>query len=501
MSENYEHREYFDFSGGVNLAVSRLLMADNECIKIHNGELEKIGAISKVKGYSQRGSDVNDGYSILGAMSGYKADGTMKQIVIANDAEESDAYTYNTVTNSWTPHQLSLTAGAKAEFEYFLDGWFMANYSDATRFNDFTQWYTTTNVTNAAKAKYIKLYKSRIYLAYVVSGGSTYPSKVTYSDLPSSGTIAWDDSVNYFDVDTDDSDVTMGLEVNADRLLIFKENSLYRYDTNTLFKVPGCPGTVSQRSVANIQGWTLYLHSSGIWGYNGKTSTNLSRRITDIINGISSKNLGNSCAWSTGDHYYLYVGDINNSDKGIEIDKCLIDYDISKNSFTWRSLEHEPTVFTNYRDDRSAITYNISTVSYNDSDTTYNGLISAEDRVYFGDNDGAVYHFNVGKDHAGTDISFMVETKDYYLDVPSMYKLLHKIIVYVDKGKAITFQYKLDDKNWKTLGKINKEQTELTFPSASRCQKVRFRVIEKSDSGRFAFEGFDIYFNYEGLIQ
>jgi len=179
--------EHFDFSGGVNQAVSRLVMASNECETIQNGELEKVGSIRKVRGYLQRGSDVNTGYDILGLCSAYKTDGTMKQIAIADGASDSDAYTYNPVNNTWTPHNLSLSSGAKAEFEYFLDGFFMVNYSDATRWNDFTQWYTTTNVTNAPKGRYIKLYLSRIYIAYVVDGGSTHPSRVIYSDLPSSG--------------------------------------------------------------------------------------------------------------------------------------------------------------------------------------------------------------------------------------------------------------------------------------------------------------------------
>jgi len=501
MAENYINEGHWDFSGGVNQSVSRLLMADNELEIVQNGELEKVGSISKVRGYTQRGSDVNTGYDILGAVYGYKpSDGTQKQIVIADGAANSDAYTYNPITGAWTIHNLSLTTGAKAEFEYFLDGFFMVNFEDATRWNDLTQWYTTTNVTNAAKAKYIKLYKSRIYLAYVVSGGSTYPSKITYSDLPSSGTIAWDDSVNYFDVEEEDGDVIRGLEVNADRLLIFKENSLHRYDTNTRYKVPGCPGTVSQRSVKNIQGWTLYLHHTGLWGYDGSSSTLLSRRIKDIIDGVSTKNLVNACAYVKGDHYYLYLGDIINSAKGLEIDKCLLDYDIAKNAFTWRSLEKTPTVFEKYPDDRTNVTYDLATVSYNDSDVAYGGLISSEERMYFGATDGAVYQVDTGRDYDGTDIPFFVETKNYYLGQPSFYKMLQKVQIYVNSGKGIQVQYKLDDKDWRTLGRVGDTQSELIFKAASRCKRVKFRFSEASSGGRFSIEGLDIFFTPETLI-
>ena len=502
MAENYIHEVHNDFSGGVNQAVGGLVKSDNELDWLENGELRSVGPVDKVRGFKQRGDVVNTNYSVLGLASAYKSDGTMKQIAIADGASNSDAYTYNPQNGDWTPHGLSLSTGAKAEFEYFLDGFFMVNYEDATRWNDLTQWYTTTNVTNAAKAKYIKLYLSRIYLGYVVSGGTTYPSRVTYSDLPSGTpmTITWNDAENYFDVDPDDGDVIKGLSANANRLLIFKENSLYRYDTNTLYKVPGCPGTVANRSIQEVQGWTFYFHSSGIWGYDGTTSQLISRKIIDLIEGISTKNFDDVCAWSNSDHYYLFVGNVVNTSKDIEIDNCLIDYDVAKNSFSWRSLSKAPTVFTTYRDDRSNITYNDATVTYNDADVAYNGLISSENRMYFGDTTGHVYHFNVDNQADGSDIQFTMETKDYYLGNPSIYKLLKKLAVFCDGGRHVTIQYKLDDDNWKTLGRLKESVTILEFPTATRCRKVKFRVLESSGGDPFSFEGFDIYFEPEGLI-
>jgi len=292
-----------------------------------------------------------------------------------------------------------------------------------------------------------------------------------------------------------------GLGVNANRLLIFKENSLHRYDTNSRYKVPGCPGTVSQRSIQNILGWTLYLHTSGIWGYDGSKSTLLSRRIKDIIEGMATKNLKNANAWTSGDHYYLYVGDINNTRMGLQIDNCLIDYDVAKNAFAWRSLEKDPLVFSSYRDDRSDITYDSASLTYDDANTTYSGILTSEDRVFFGATDGAVYQLNSGNSHDGSDIAFLIETKDYYLGNPSVYKLLDKVQIYVDKGKGIQVQYKLDDKRWKTLGRVNKTQSELVFPSATRCQRVKFRISESSSGDAFAFEGLDIFYSYEGYVE
>ena len=502
--EKHLNDKFFDFSGAVNQAVGRLLKANNEVDYLENGELDKVGPITKVRGYTQRGDDVNTGYNILGMVSAYKSDGTMKQIVVADGAESSDAYTFNPVTEEWTPHILSLSTGSRAEFELFLDGFFMVNFTEATRYNDLSAWSTADNVTNAPKAKYIQLYLSRLYTAYTVSGGSTFPSRVIYSDLPTGDplSLSWDNSTNYFDVDPDNGDVIKGLAENSSRLLIFKENSLYRYDTNTLYKVPGSPGTVANRSIGNVLGQTMYLHSTGLWGYDGTTSTLRSRKIQELIDGISTKNFANACHFVNGDHYYLYVGDVENTSTGFSVDKCLIDYDVAKNAIQWRSLENDFLAFSEYRDDRSNVLYNSTTLTYNDANTTYNGLVTSEQRMFGGSSTGEVYQMNDGQTHDGTAIAFSMTSRDYYLRYPSLYKLLSKIVVYVNPaGKGITLQYRLDGKNWKTLGRIDKEQTELRFPSASRCQRVQFRVIEKSGGGRFSFEGFDIYYDVENITE
>lgn len=503
MEKNLIHETHIDFSGGVNQYPGALLGAENEVDILENGELDQFGPVRKVKGFKRNGNVINSNYQVLGLVGASNSSGTRKLIAINDGASNSDAYTYNPTNGAWTPHGLSLTTGANAEFEQYLDGFFMVNFDDATRWNNLTQWYTTTNVTNAAKAKYIKLYLSRIYLAYVNSGGSTYPSRITYSDLPSGTplTLTWNDTVNYFDVDPEDGDVIKGLGVNSNRLLIFKENSLHRYDTNSRYKVPGCPGTVSNRSIQNIQGWTLYLHSTGIWGYDGTTSRLLSRGLRDIIKGISTRNFSKACAWVKNDHYYLFVGDVINLEKNINISNCLIDYDITKNALCWRSLSKEPTVFTTYKDDRSSTTYNSASVTYNNADQTYNGLVSSDERVFFGDSLGSVYQFDIGNTMADTDIPFTLETQEYYLGNPSLHKLLRKITVYADGGRQAVIQYKMDGKDWKSLGKLKNRFTELEFPAGSRCQYVKFRILESSSGDSFSFEGFDIYFQPDSLVE
>lgn len=506
MAELYTNTQHFDFSAGVNQSVSRLLMQDNDLNKIENGEQLQVGNIYKCRGYTIKGSAVNNGYSILGMINAIKSsDQTMKQIVVADGASHSDAYTFDSITNAWTAHGLGLTTGSKAQFESFMNGFYMVNFTEATRFNDLTQWYTTTNVTSAAKAKYIKLYLGRIYLAYVVSGSTTYPSKVTYSELPNGSPLqtTWNDVLNFIDVDTDNGDYITGLEVNVSRLVIFKQNSLYLYDTNTLQQLPGCPGTVSQRSVANIQGHTLYLHNTGIWDLNGSNSTLISRNIQDIIDGINNITISNACAAVSGDHYYLFLGDISNPSKGLTISKCLIDYNIALNSFSWRSLKDNPTSFVNFSDPTTSVLYDSATRSYDDANTLYDGGTGAPPKIYFGSDAGSVYQFNNGGKFNGVNISLTIETKDYYLGYPAFWKLMQKVYIfntYAGKGRLI-IQAKPDDGNWVTLKNSTQDPMEYMFPSNFKCRRLRYRILESSGGDPFAFEGLDQYFTAFGLFK
>jgi len=67
------------------------------------------------------------------------------------------------------------------EFCTFLDGLFMCNYTDATRYYDGTSWSQITNVTDAPKAKYIANYNDRLYLANIDISGTTHNSRVISS--------------------------------------------------------------------------------------------------------------------------------------------------------------------------------------------------------------------------------------------------------------------------------------------------------------------------------
>src|SRR4030042_1336725 len=347
----------------------------------------------------------------------------------------------------------------KAEFESFLDKAWFVNGSDKNRHFDGTTWTTTGKELNFPKARFIKRYKTRLYVAYITIRTTNYPSRVWYSDLPENNLLTWDyetqtnlqqtvetgtvrspgaqfktygikvgdpftiltggnigqynvasvdsetqltltDNLvaggaaatywvggNWFDVNTDDNDVIPGLGENGDRLLVFKNDSLHRFDGTTLKQVKGVPGTTSGRSVVNIRDYTLYFHRTGIYRYDGVSSTLISRGIQEYIDGIVYTNYNAAVAWKVGEEVYrCFVGDISNSDAGISLSNAYLDYDLATQ--TW-----------------SVGTYTVSIYSA----TSY--IESQAQNTFLGTTASEVYQDNIGNDDGETTpIEWNMET-------------------------------------------------------------------------------------------
>jgi len=145
---------------------------------------------------------------------------------------------------------------------------------------------------------------------------------------------------NWEDVARDNSDVGMGIGKNNDRVLFFKRFSLHKWNKgttdaeNTLIPVKGVPGTTSHRSIVNVRDFTFYWADTGLWRFDGSSSQLVSNPIQEIVAGISSSFLDDIVAWEVDDRICkVFVGDISNADTGLEIDNCVICYDVFANAF------------------------------------------------------------------------------------------------------------------------------------------------------------------------
>lgn len=99
---------------------------------------------------------------------------------------------------------------------------------------------------------------------------------------------------------------------NNNRFFIFTRNSFMKYDGQNLITVSDSIGCVSHETIQNIGSWTLWLHDTGVWGYNDNTGQFqlLSTAVKAYIDAINQSNLRFASAGVVGKVYKLAVGEI-----------------------------------------------------------------------------------------------------------------------------------------------------------------------------------------------
>lgn len=99
---------------------------------------------------------------------------------------------------------------------------------------------------------------------------------------------------------------------NNNRLFLYTKNTFLKWDGANLITVSDTIGCVSHESIQNIGSWTLWLHTTGVWGYNDNTGQLklLSRAIEPYIRAINQTNLDKASAGVVGKVYKLSVGEL-----------------------------------------------------------------------------------------------------------------------------------------------------------------------------------------------
>ena len=108
-----------------------------------------------------------------------------------------------------------------------------------------------------------------------------------------------------------DPEIT-GYTKNNNRLFWFTKNSCYRHDGANVILISDTIGCVSHETIQNIGSWTIWLHTSGVWGYNDNTGQLklLSRSAQVWINAINQTNFSKASAIAVGRVYKVAVGEL-----------------------------------------------------------------------------------------------------------------------------------------------------------------------------------------------
>lgn len=450
-----------NLSGGMNTQVSPLIMKDSECELVVNYHLDKVGALTRRKGYTQYLTYPTNGGQVNGLYQfNDQSAGTGEQLMVSNNSAGTNGVIYYNNAGTWTAAKSNDTASKKSRFVSFIDYVFRVNGADVVATSTDGVTWGTTNAPATITPFYASVFADRVYLA---NGGTSTASRFWYSSLPSSGSITWDTANNYVDVNPDDGDQITALENNGNRLLIFKNRALYRWvfgatEPDRLIGV----GTSSQESVkTNLDlGITFFANPNGVYAYTGARPKLISRKINNYIEAVSS--WSNVYAEIDSDHYYLYVGDLTVD--GETISKAMLVYHISLDAWTIYSLAH-------------AVTWMAKLMPTSPFENIYLGSTSN------------TFKFLDGTQDLTSDIAGHIISKEYLLKYPQRTNVTF-IDIFSQIRQASRVAYDLDRSGEVIpLGAIT-DRISNFVPREQECNSIRLHI---SDSSKYQsiIEGFN----------
>ena len=405
----------------------------------------KIGSILKRPGYEQVGDTLEAGNSITGLHNFRQSSTVQKMLATVNDSTDDDTQLFYSTGGAWTEITAAETAwvnkaNINVEMEDFdgycyLVGWGSTDGFISPRTLTGTT-LGTTNTTSMPNAKFISRYRDRLYIANTDISGTATPFRVYYSTVPSSGTITWSTSTQFFDVDY--SEAATGMKSNWDRLFIFTEYSAYMVTNPPIErKKVWDVGCSSHRSICNAGEYMIWANRDGVWmSKNGSNPINIAGRVLDFIR---FSNMTNSFAAVVDEEYHLYIGSVTVN--GISYSNCTLIFDIA--SMTWRLHE------------------------YYDSLSSFGKFYSSgQDYLFMGATDGEVHELGkytnatLKTSDDGQPIHSWFQTGAIDFGTPAENKTLNKMFAYGDRSQGLQLYARVVDENnqgtteWKTLGEM-----------------------------------------------
>ena len=317
-----------------------------------------------------------------------------------------------------------------------------------------TTFSTSTNVTNMPQGRYIKRYRDRLYVANARSGGTDFPFRVYFSSVPSAGAITWTPASDFIDVDY--SDEITGLGVNWDKLIIFTKKRAYFYDQQQM-KQLWARGCSNHRTIVNSGIFMIWTDTDGVWlSQNGGQPQEISGFIRDFIKAGTPNNF---FAEVVDEEYNLYVGAVTVN--GVTYSNTMLTFNIPTQTWRWRELAQDMTMFATFDDSGSTRLYMGNTTG-----RVYDKAKYTDTTVY--SSDAAI---NTATD--GTAIHSEFELAPFFIE-PDKYKGLDSLIAYSERAAGLRMQYRVLDRNarimteYKTIGTLTSFSNEFKISGKAK---------------------------------
>lgn len=466
-----------NLSGGMNAKASPLVLKDTQCEVILNYSLDTIGALTKRNGYDVFASQPVASRNVNGLYQYTNTATTAEttQVMVANNADNSNSAVYYNSSGTWTSSRTDNAVSTPTNFNRFrfvtfLDYLFRLNGQQvvATSIDVNGGVWGATNAPATIIPVFCAVFQDRVYVANDQrTGANRLGSRLYWSGLPTGGpppTISWTITTDFVDVNPDDGDEITALENNGNRLLIFKNRSMYRwvFGQTEPDRIIGI-GTQSQECVkTNFDlGITFFANEYGAYAYSGGRPKLISRPIQKWFDNVPAGDVDAFAAETDSDHYYLYLSDSMTVD-GRTYSNVMAVYTVSLDAWVIYTL-HAPVRFM------------AKFIQSNSED------------VYFGSSNGRTYQWNsgTGDDSGGASGNVAVEihgeilSKEYLLSFPEKSELEWLDLISSQRiGAKVSYQIDRDG-DFSPLGQLSKRISSYSLGKKSG-HTIRLRIAESS---------------------
>jgi hypothetical protein len=419
-------------NGGLNSTAGALELQNNESSDLQNIDFDKFGSVYKRSGYTVLCTGGTTGVAGCDGLWWYEYNAVGTATRKAVNVTDGALYKMDSLDGTWDniTGGLTLTPGNHCDFANAFNIMYGTNGEDAP-----FQWAGTGTATTMAvptgltAAKYTTLFNNYLFLGNVTVSATTYPTRIYWSTIRDAG--VWEGD-QWIEVGMNDGQAITGLKVLQDRLVVYKERSIYNVfytgDADIPFILPGggkanSPvGCIAPFSIQEVENGHVFLAHDGLYYYDGSNSTKLSYKIFKTFKDDMNNNVFNkavSCVLKSKNRYMLAL-----TASGGATNNRVIVWDYYNNAFS--------------------VYKGISASAM----TTF--FVSGfQENTYFSDYLGYTYTMDTGADDYPANVQTAIDGYYYtnwktFDDLCDQKGIPHVYIYYQSSNSVLTFAYTYD---------------------------------------------------------
>lgn len=336
---------------------------------------------------------------------------------------------------------------------------------------DIYQKYTKTKVTNADSLTVASVTSKTTFTISSTNLTLSDSDEIYLEDCynPAVMRIVWDTfGEDNFDLPPNGETIT-GIKKHANRLVIFQDNSMFRWDGAELVPVSDTIGCSSEKSIFVLDNKLYWNHKSVIYEYDGSYPVPVSQKIQPVLDSMTDYSEIIGIGDDAKKRVMFYLGDLS-CDQITANDVWAVFYP-SQTKWEFKKGINATCAFT----DKTGV-----------NSTT----------MYIGDEDGNIFNFESGNASA---IGYEMTTKFETQSRPETVKRYAHIVTKCKKPGGHLY-YSLDnDPDYKELGEITKITQTFDLPAGTRGTGISIKWADKESGNSPEFMGWAVLYAEEGI--